>query len=82
MSIKGDPLCNRQKNRQPPVLSLIPLWVWPIYRVTGQLIAGRSPLLGKGETADLYQACLIFHCCLIAWELVAWQQRDPVGMAL
>ena len=49
-----------------PILALINLWVWPIYWATGQLIAGRSPLPRDGKTADLYQACLIFHCRLIA----------------
>ena len=44
------------------ILSVIPLWVWPVYMVTGQLITRRSPLPGNGKTADLYQACLIFHC--------------------
>ena len=50
--------------RRRPIL--LPILAWPIYWATGQLIAGRLPLPRDGKTADLYQACLIFHCRLIA----------------
>ena len=53
-------------SHRQPILSPITLWVWPICWVTGQLITGRPPSQGNGKTADLYQACLIFHCKLVA----------------
>ena len=37
------------------------LAVWSIYLGTGRPIAGRPESLGEWMTADLYQACLIFH---------------------
>ena len=60
-----------------PILSLITLWVWPIHWASGKLITGQPPAMDDGETADLYQAYLMFH-----WQLVARRQRYPVGMAL
>ena len=46
-----------------PILLLITLWVWPINWVLahGRLIAGRPESPGDWMTADLYEACLIFH---------------------
>ena len=35
--------------RRRPIVPPITLWVWPIYRATGRLIAGRSPSPGDGR---------------------------------
>ena len=64
--------------RRRLILSPITLWVWP----TGRPFTGRPESPGDWTTADLYQACLIFHRRLVAQRSVVRQHRDPVDMTL